>query len=102
MRHAGSGSPRSRECLLGGKADPRKLAKLAALYENACVRRLGYLLELSDHLRQASALDSLARRAKTATLLDPAVKPLIPALAGPYGRSQRWKLLLNEQVEVDC
>lgn len=86
---------------LGGKADPRKLAKLAGAYENACVRRLGYLLECAHHARQADALDALARKAKTAVPLDPAVKPLLESLATQYEKSRRWKLVLNEPVEVD-
>ena len=46
---------------LGGKANPRGLAKLADVYENSSVRRLGYLLELSGHMRQAKALERFAR-----------------------------------------
>jgi predicted transcriptional regulator of viral defense system len=86
---------------IGGKADARKLAKLAAAYENSCIRRLGYLLERTHHTRQASALEAFAKKAKTAVPLDPSVKPLIESLAGQYDRDQRWKLILNEQVEVD-
>lgn len=86
---------------IGGKADARKLAKLAAAYENSCIRRLGYLLERSHHTRQASALETFAKKAKTAVPLDPSVKPLIESLAGQYDRDHRWKLILNEQVEVD-
>lgn len=86
---------------IGGKADPRKLAKIAVHYETSCVRRLGYLLERANHLRQADALDTFAKKAKTAALIDPAASPLIPALAGPREKSVRWKLILNEAVEVD-
>ncbi|GHT96948.1 hypothetical protein AGMMS49545_23410 [Betaproteobacteria bacterium] len=45
---------------IGAKADPRKLAKIAAHYENASVRRLGYLLDQADHVRQAKALEPFA------------------------------------------
>lgn len=37
---------------LGASADPRKLAKAAIAYENSAVRRLGYLLDRSGHLRR--------------------------------------------------
>lgn len=86
---------------IGGRADPHKLARLAGAYENSCVRRLGYLLEHTGHMRQASALDPFAARAKTAVPLDPSVKPLVEALVREYGRDGRWKLVLNERVEVD-
>lgn len=86
---------------IGGKADPRKLAKVAAAYENSCIRRLGYLLERTNHARQANALEGFAAKAKTAVLLDPSVKPLIESLAGQYDKDQRWKLVINETVEVD-
>ena len=42
---------------IGAKANPRKLAKAAAAYENSCVRRLGYLLDRAGHVRQANALE---------------------------------------------
>ena len=41
------------------------------------------------------------KKAKTAVPIDPSVKPLIESLAGQHKRDQRWKLILNEQVEVD-
>ena len=50
---------------IGSSADPRKLAKAAASYEGASVRRLGYLLELSGHARQANALEPFVRSAKS-------------------------------------
>jgi len=86
---------------IGGKADPRKLARLGAFYDNSCVRRLGYLLEQTNHVRQAKALEGFAAKAKTAVLLDPSVKPLIESLADEYEKDQRWKLVINETVEVD-
>jgi hypothetical protein len=86
---------------LGGRADPRKLAKAAAPYENASVRRLGYLLDLVGHARQADALAAFARQAKSMKALDPSVKPLMPELAVPHEKSLRWKLLVNEAVDVD-
>jgi predicted transcriptional regulator of viral defense system len=86
---------------LGGKADPRKLAKLAKLYENSSVRRLGYLLDLSGHKRQATALEPFANKAKSLKPLDPATKPLVAALARTEERDAKWMLLINERVEVD-
>ena len=87
---------------LGGKADPRKLARLADVYENSSVRRLGYLLELGGHLRQAKALERFVREAKSLKPLDPAAKPLAASLASVQERNPKWMLLLNERVEVEA
>jgi len=87
---------------LGSKADPRKLAKLAAYYENSSVRRLGYLLELARHVRQAKALEPFAREAKSLKPLDPAAKPLVASLASSQEKNSKWMLLINERVEVEA
>lgn len=86
---------------LGAQARSDKLAKLAAHYENSSVRRLGYLLERTRHARQADALRPFAKRAKTAVLLDPSVKPLIEGLSSLHEKEPQWRLILNESVEVD-
>lgn len=86
---------------LGAKADPRKLAKAAAYYENASVRRLGYLLDQNQHLRQANALEPFARQAKSMKPLDPSVKPLLESLAALHEKDTKWKLVINESVETD-
>ncbi len=85
---------------LGGKADPRKLARLAEVYESSSVRRLGYLLELARHVRQAKALEPFARRAKSLKPLDPAAKPLSASLASTQERNSKWMLVINERVEA--
>jgi hypothetical protein len=77
---------------LGGKANPRALAKVAVAYENSTVRRLGYLLEHFEHHRQASALHPFVRTAKSMKPLDPSVKR-IAALGS---------LTLNAPVEIDA
>lgn len=89
---------------LGAKADVRKLAAAAKEYENSAVRRLGYLLEHFGHLPQANALLPFAKKAKSAKLLDPSSRPLTsvatkskPAMADP-----KWKLVINETVEIDA
>lgn len=87
---------------IGAKADPRKLAKAAATYENSSVRRLGFLLDLAGHTRQANALAPFVRLAKTAVPLDPSVKPLIESLAELHEKDSKWKLVINESVEIDC
>lgn len=66
---------------IGDKADSGKLAKIAAAYENSSVRRLGFLLDLAGHEEQARALEPFAKKAKTATPLNPATKPLVASLA---------------------
>ena len=86
---------------IGAKANPRNLAKAAAAYENSCVRRLGYLLDRAGHVRQANALEPYARKAKTTVPLDPSVKPLIASLADPHEKDAKWKLVINEAVEID-
>ncbi|MBE7418629.1 MAG: hypothetical protein HS128_12950 [Ideonella sp.] len=85
---------------IGAKASPRLLQKAAGAYENSAVRRLGYLLDLAGHARQADALQAFVKRARTALPLDPAVRPLVRALAGIGERSPRWRLLINEAVEI--
>ncbi len=85
---------------IGAKANPRMLAKAAITYENAAVRRLGYLLERVGHVRQAHALEPFVKQAKTLLPLDPAVKPLVAALAQVHERNAKWKLLINETVEI--
>lgn len=87
---------------IGEKADPRCLARLAPAYEGSVVRRLGYLLELAGHSKQSDALAPMASKAKTFVPLDPAVKPLIASLAEEAAKAPRWKLLINELVEVDA
>lgn len=87
---------------LGGNADSRKLAKLAQVYENSSVRRLGYLLELARHVRQAKALEPFAREAKSLKPLDPAAKPLVASLASRQEKNTKWMLLINERVEVEA
>ncbi len=86
---------------LGARADPRRLARLAHVYESSSVRRLGFLLERARHQRQATALESFGREAKSLKPLDPAAKPLVPALALPHKKNAKWMLLINEQVELD-
>ena len=86
---------------LGAKADPRTLAKIGTAYENSSVRRLGYLLERAGHTRQADALAPFVKKAKTAVLLDPSVKPLIESLAELHEKDTKWKLVINESVEID-
>jgi predicted transcriptional regulator of viral defense system len=86
---------------IGAKAEPRVLAKAAATYENSSVRRLGYLLDRACHVRQANALEPFAKKAKTAVPLDPSVKPLIESLTELHERHAKWKLVINEPVEID-
>lgn len=86
---------------LGGQATPHELARIAEHCENTAVRRLGYLLEWAGHAPQAGALRPFVRQAKTAALLDPSVKPLVEGLPELHERASGWRLILNEQVEVD-
>ncbi|MBE0615537.1 MAG: hypothetical protein IH604_17865 [Burkholderiales bacterium] len=74
---------------------------------DSCHRRLKgrfptycYLLERSGHGRQARALEPFLKQAKTTLPLDPAVKPIVAALAQVHERNAKWKLMINETVEV--
>lgn len=90
---------------LGGKASPRKLVKAAAAYDSSVVRRLGYLLEHFSHERQADALLPFAKTAKSMKLLDPSVKlpaALAAIQADLHEKDSKWKLVLNETVELDA
>lgn len=87
---------------IGDKADSPKLASLAAEYENSSVRRLGFLLDHAGHERQARALEPFAKKAKTVTPLNPAIKPLVASLEEDLEKNSRWKLLINEPVEIDA
>jgi predicted transcriptional regulator of viral defense system len=87
---------------IGSEADTRRLARAATHYEGASVRRLGYLLELAGHGKQARALHSFAESAKHFAPLDPGVKPRVPALAEAPRREPMWKLELNETIDVDA
>lgn len=86
---------------IGAKAEPRKLAQLAAAYESSCARRLGYLLERVGHVKQARALGPFVDTAKTFVPLDPSIKAVSSVLSAPAERDSHWKLLVNERVEVD-
>ena len=86
---------------LGAMADPRKLARAAAAYENSSVRRLGYLLDRSRHGRQAKALQPFARKAKSMKPLDPSVRALFGSAAAVHAKELKWKLVINEPVEID-
>jgi predicted transcriptional regulator of viral defense system len=86
---------------IGGKANARALTGAAEDYENSAVRRLGYVLDLANHARQAKSLEPFAEKAKTLAPLNPALKPVIASLAEPGERNSKWKLLINEPVEVD-
>jgi hypothetical protein len=63
---------------------------------------LGYLLEQTGHARQARALHVYADSAKHYAPLDPGFKPIVAALAEVPERELSWKLLINEDIEVDA
>lgn len=86
---------------IGGKANSKRLADLAAFYENSNVRRLGYLLEITGHQRQARALYPFIQRAKSFSALDPSVAPMENLTADETTRSVDWLLTINEPIEVD-
>jgi len=87
---------------LGNKANIRILAEAAGAYENSAVRRLGFLLERFGHIRQASALEDFAERAKSFKDLDPAAKPIVATLAEMEEKNPKWKLVINVPVEIDA
>lgn len=86
---------------LGQKAGPYKLSKAAAVYENSTVRRLGYLLDHFGHERQANALVPFADKAKSMKPLDPSVRTLVEEVEETHETNSKWKLIINEPVEID-
>jgi hypothetical protein len=65
------------------------------------VRRLGYLLEQFQHTRQANALEVFARGASMEPL-EPSVNPLLQKyLKVDHEKNSKWKLIINDLVEVD-
>jgi predicted transcriptional regulator of viral defense system len=86
---------------IGGQADTSRLAQAAAAYENASVRRLGYLLDQAGHEPQATALEPFVKAAKTSLPLDPSFRPLLASLPEEAPRVAKWKLFINEPVEAD-
>jgi predicted transcriptional regulator of viral defense system len=86
---------------IGQQANPRKLDKAAAAYENSAVRRLGYLLDYFDHKRQANALISYVKKAKSMKPLDPSIRPVVEDLIEPGESNSKWMLTVNEPVEID-
>lgn len=86
---------------LGAQARARRLAEASKYYEDSSVRRLGYLLELYGHERPAEVLMSIALRAKSYKQLNPSVKPVSELLADPLEKNEKWKILVNEFVEID-
>jgi len=86
---------------LGSHAKPNRLGKLAIDYENAAIRRLGYLLSLADYERQANVLRPFVAQAKSMVPLDPSVKPLVESDEDEHQKDLDWKLVINEPVEAD-
>jgi hypothetical protein len=86
---------------IGAQSDARKLAKAAEVYDNAAVRRLGYLLDQAGYKPKAGALEPFVKAAKTSIPLNPSVKPLIASLVEEAPRVAKWKLIINEPVEID-
>ncbi len=86
---------------LGAQARLRKLADASKHYEDSSLRRLGYLLELYGHERQAETLIAAALRAKSYKQLNPSEKPISEVLADPLEKNEKWKILVNEFVEID-
>lgn len=86
---------------LGRQARPRVLAVAATGYENAAVRRLGYLLDHFGHARQAAALRPAVKHAKSFKPLDPSLKAVARELAVTADRNDTWKLIVNLPIEVD-
>jgi predicted transcriptional regulator of viral defense system len=86
---------------LGAKARPSKLAKVARVYENTAIRRLGYLLEHFGYERQAKMLLPFAKKAKSMKLLNPSVKPLLKELDDSQEQNAEWMLIINDVLEID-
>ena len=86
---------------LGAKAQPDKLAKASAVFENTSVRRLGYLFDYFGFDRQAKALIPFVKKAKSMKLLNPSIKPWFDELDAPQEKNMKWKLIVNDTPEID-
>lgn len=86
---------------IGGKAKATKLARIASFYETSTARRLGYLLQLARHERQAVSLKSLATRSRAYTPLDPSTRPIRSLPLPAPVRNDTWRLVITEPVEID-
>ena len=64
------------------------------------MRRLGYLLELAGHERQASALHPFVLKTTSVKPLDPSVNVLSEALRALHQKNSKWKLEINVPVEL--
>ena len=81
---------------------PGARLKVAAQYEGAVVRPLGYPLEHTGQKKPASAPRPYADDARHFAPLDPGAKPVVTALAKTPQRDAAWKLLIHEPIEVDA
>lgn len=86
---------------LGALTNPATLAKIAEFFDNTTVRRLGYLLDLTEHSNKTKLLEPFVKKAKAMKPLNPSVKPISKKLVTDYIKNQKWKLIINEQVETD-
>ena len=86
---------------IGGNANSRKLAQVAACYENSTVRRLGYLLECVGHERQAHALLPFAAKASSIQPLNPSVMSSLGFPIDKHQKDETWRLDINQVVEID-
>ncbi len=80
------------------RLDPRKLARIAAETKAPDVQRLGFLLQVLGQLGLAAALETaLSRRRYRPVLLVPHRD------ASPARREadSRWRVVMNEHIEVD-
>jgi hypothetical protein len=59
-------------------------------------------LERFGHIRQAKVLQPFADKAKSFKDLDPAVKPIVPALRASEEKNSAWKIVINVPVEIDA
>jgi hypothetical protein len=84
---------------IGGKAKPNLLVKAAGFYEDSVVRRLGYLLEMFNHEKQARALRPIAKRAKSLKPLNPSARSFAKKSLASINAD--WQLILNQAIEVD-
>ena len=87
---------------MGELADPVKLARIAGVYENSTVRRLGYILENLGHQRQSNALEPLAGKAKSMKPLNPSIKLISQYFPeSPREKNSKWMLEINGPLEID-
>ncbi|MDR1857280.1 MAG: type IV toxin-antitoxin system AbiEi family antitoxin [Desulfovibrio sp.] len=85
---------------MGELVKPDRLKELAKCFPACIVRRLGYFLDLAELPPQADALRGFLSPKMRYIRLNPRVLE-IPKLHPKYNVDERWKIIINDEIEYD-